>query len=165
MSEGFLAEEDKVHSKPSLKRVHRLQEFCFQNHMPAIRFIPVVTPATGEALAKALLALTGQLTKLHSTSHSQGLLPLMMKHVKLRPAPKWQRWLACVHVDFHHGTGHLSQQSKTELVTDEMKLDGFWHFQCPVCDYAQDANATTFQQNLANPLWCGACRVSRPTKQ
>ena len=73
---GFLAEEEKVHFKPSLKRVHRLQELCFQNHMPAIRFIPVVTHATGEALAQALLSLTGQFTKLQSTSHSQGLLPL-----------------------------------------------------------------------------------------
>ena len=163
---GFHAEEEKVHFKPSLKRVHRLQELCFQNHMPAIRFIPVVTHATGEALAQALLSLTGQFTKLQSTSHSQGLLPLRMKRVKLRPAPKWHRWLARVPADFHHGTGHLSQHKKAELVTDEMKHDDFWHFQCPVCDYARDANATMFQLNaLAKPLWCGACRVSRPTKQ
>ena len=74
--------------------------------------------------------------------------------------------MACVRADFHHGTGHLIQQRKEELVTDEMKHDGFWHFQCPVCEYARDANATMFQlKALAKPLWCGACRASRPTKQ
>ena len=163
---GFLADEEKVHFKPSLKRESRLQKLGFQNHMPAMRFLPVVTHATGEALAKALLSLTGHFTKLHSKSHAQGLLPLKMKRVKLRPAPKWHRWLACVRADFHHVTDHLSQLKKKDLVTEEMKHDAFWHFQCPACDYARNANATMFQLNsLAKPLWCGACQVSRPTKQ
>ena len=66
VASSFLADEEKVHFKPSIKRVSRLQELGFQNHMPAMRFLPVVTRATGEALAKALLSLTGQFTKQHS---------------------------------------------------------------------------------------------------
>jgi len=33
---SFLADEEKVHFKPSIKRVSRLQELGFQNHMPAM---------------------------------------------------------------------------------------------------------------------------------
>ena len=72
----FLAEEENVHFKPSIKRESRLQKLGFQNHMPAMRVLPVVTHATGEALAKALLSLTGHFTKLHAASHGKGCSPL-----------------------------------------------------------------------------------------
>ena len=134
--------------------------------MPAMRLLPVVARATGEALAKALLSLTGQFTKQHSVHHTRGLLPLKLRRVKLRPIPKWHKWLERTRADFHYGTVHLSKPMKKELETDEVKHEAYWHFQCPTCDYARQSNATMFQLNsLAKPLWCGSCQVSRPTKQ
>ena len=153
----FPADEEKVHFKPSIKRVSRLQELGFQNHMPAMRFLPVVTRATGEAMAKALLSFTGQFTKQQSVQHTRGLLPLKLRRVKLRPIPKWHKWLERTRADFHYGTVHLSKPTKKELDTDEVKHEAYWHFQCPACDYARQANATMFQLNsLAKPLWCGS---------
>ena len=109
---SFLADEDKVHFKPSIKRVSRLQELGFQNHMAAMRFLPVVTRATGEAMAKALLSLTGHFTMQQSVQHSRGLLPLKLRRVKLRPIPKWHKWLERTRADFHYGTAHLSKPTK-----------------------------------------------------
>ena len=69
--------------------------------------------------------------------------------------------------DFHCGTRPLDKlQTKNDWDNGLVVDDTFWHFQCPRCDYARQANVTMFQLSaLAKPLWCGACQVSRPTKQ
>ena len=130
-----------------------------------MRFLPVVARTTEEALAETLLSLTGQFTKQHGVQHARGLLSLKLRRVKLRPIPKWHKWLERARTDFHYGTEHLRNLTKKGLETDEVKHGAYWHFQCPTCDYARQANATMFQLNsLAKPLWCGSCQVSRPTK-
>jgi len=163
----FLVDDGRVHFKPSIKRESRLQMLGIQSHTPAMRFLPVVSHATGEAIAKVVLSLFGPLTTLRSALHSDGRLPLQLKRAKFKPAPKWHKWLLCVPTDFHYGTRRLDrQQTENECVTGDVVHDAFWLFQCPQCDYARLANATMFQlKALARPLWCGACQVLRPTKQ
>jgi hypothetical protein len=63
-------------------------------------------------LAKAVLSLMGQLTNVQGAHQSRGLLPLKMRRVKFRPAPKWHRWLRPMRADFDHGTGHLDQHTQ-----------------------------------------------------
>ena len=135
---SFFAEEEQAHYKPSTKRESRLQMLGIHNHTPAMRFLPVVSHATGEAIAKVVISLMGQLTLLQITFHSEGRLPPKMIRVKFKPAPKWHKWLRRVPTDFHFGTRHLnSQHVEKGLVNGEVVHDAFWQFQCPQCEYAR----------------------------
>ena len=85
----FLAEGDRVHFSPSRKREPRLQKLGFHNHTPAMRFLPVVSHTTGEAIANVILSLMGHVSIIQNKLHSDGLLPLKLKlkRVKFRPVP------------------------------------------------------------------------------
>ena len=72
----FLLEDEQIHFKPSIKRESRLQMLGIQNHTAAMRFLPVVSHAAGEAIAKVVLSLLGSFTTLRSALHSEGRLPL-----------------------------------------------------------------------------------------
>ena len=111
----FLAEEERVHFTPAIKRESRLQMLGIHNHTQAIRFLPVVSHATGKAIAKVVLSLMGKFITLQRMLHSEGKLPLKLKRVKFKPAPKWHNLLRGVPTDFHWHAA-LGQAANGEMI-------------------------------------------------
>ena len=151
-------------SRASKRRIHSLRQFGFQNLMPALRWVPFIDNAIGEAINKAILAVLGGFIAAQSGAHSQGILPLQLKRISLRPAPSRFYFISkapngCFGIrnfepaDLVHGNAHGSQ-GKDEHI-----------FHCPVCDYTNDVFKSTFDMAvLSKQTWCGICKRNRPNE-
>lgn len=146
---------DQILVRSCIFRKPRLHDVGITNHTAAIRFIPVVSDATGQQILKVILTIMGGFTNAKSIAHSNGSLPWTGKKIIFRVAPRWYKQLGQVDNDFSHG--HDLQLVEPEGGDID---NGLFDYTCPECDYTRRAHISVFRYNtLAKPLWCGTCRT------